>query len=86
MGTVSDLSLKSQYLQGPGCIMCDHLLVYNLKEKAIIWMRCNIDDIKKSENPKVLYISYYLNDNVLLNPGNEYKIYYEIYSQYYLNQ
>ena len=29
MGTVSDLSLKSQDLQGPGGIMCDHLLILN---------------------------------------------------------
>ena len=30
MGTVSDLSLKSQDLQGPGGIMCDHLFDKNI--------------------------------------------------------
>ena len=45
-------------------------------------MRCSIDDIEKSENTKMLYILYFQTNNVLLNPGNEYKIYNEIYSQY----
>ena len=45
-------------------------------------MRCNINDIQKSENTKVLYILYFQTEHVLLNPGNEYKKYNEIYSQY----
>ena len=58
MGTVSDLSLKSQDLQGPGGIMCDHLFIcmvlviinnniLNYGEKSIV-NQMNIDRLKRS--------------------------------------
>ena len=54
MGTVSDLSLKLQDLQGPGGIMCDHLFIF-----IYLFIYC-ITNIRK-------YLTYIFKPSKLFN-------------------